>query len=232
MASFSSPWADLALDLERASAPTSLDAASALLSALAALEAHAIDDDNVIEVFLSGLAHKLHAVIVGTLGAWKWDADGSTRRGAQRAAVAQLRRVVRAADDLAQYHDGLLELQAHDVLETLERLVLGPGWGHDGDARAERRRIPPPGEQLAETVLLMPAFRLFELVFAKARLSEDDAMDLSARAREHAGEAADENRNYGEIDFFGFAHVLRTVCPLVATERHETLRRSWDTPHR
>ena len=29
----------------------------------------------------------------------------------------------------------------------------------------------------------MPAFRLFELVFAKARLSEDAAMDLSARAR-------------------------------------------------
>ena len=66
MASFSSspssPWADLVLGLERASAPTSPDAASALLSALAAVDARAIDDDNVVEAFLAGLAHALHAV--------------------------------------------------------------------------------------------------------------------------------------------------------------------------
>ena len=129
MASFSSspssPWADLVLGLERASAPTSPDAASALLSALAAVDARAIDDDNVARPDRRARARaargrRRHARRVA-LGRRR---RGAARRAARGGRAAAARRA-RAADRLAQYHDGLLELQASEnVLENVLALSL------------------------------------------------------------------------------------------------------------
>ena len=247
MAAFAATWAPVVLELERACHPDGSDVADALLSALAATETLPIDEDNVVQVFLTGLPHKLHAVIVATLrlettdaldasgatsddtaaatsddaadgaaaassdgadgasdGAaaaapplsWGWAGADVRRRAAQTAAVVALRRVVVAADALAEYHDGLLELQAHDVLETLERLVLGE-WD---DRSADRK---PPTSELAEAALLMPRFRLFEELFAAAGLSEDGVYALSESARAAEGVLTDATTCYGEVGWGG-----------------------------